>query len=472
MDSSNHHPYKSRFFNFLNRQSLRWRDRLISSAQHLKIAVEWGVQILIYPLYLMVQAGRATRKQIGQAFKETVLPSQNTNTSSPRVDRPLKLVFKETEHCLSESKKGTKQDHKQPQLLEDLGTKSGKKSKKSLSNRKTSTLLIQGIASHLDNHDLVLVAENNTIIDILSQTQQNHLKRYIRLETANYWYDLKQKNLNKMGLIPTFAPKNQHIVPPIRWFWQLMNWMQTGSLAITLDFFGEAYLVPITPQNAIQKSPKKSLVSATKTIEKPLFSPLINNKVQKWGENLRKKSHESLNLYNDDPFRLQLLIYAAIDYFFNQTFPNHQLEQNASKKGLKSASYFNNSFISEKIDDPWLSWPDLYGEPSPVTTVPSNPSSPDFLPQAEHLPTKPRKLSKKRSKRPLKTAKSSKTLTKSQLNIHHKTERVSSNWVETEGRSTGYIKHPLVRILEWLDIVIHWIEVWARKFWKMFRKKR
>ena len=48
---------------------------------------------------------------------------------------------------------------------------------------------------------------------------------------------------------------------------------------------------------------------------------------------------------------------------------------------------------------------------------------------------------------------------------------MSLNWVETEAKTTGYIKHPLVRVLEWLDTAIHWLEELGKKLAKLLRKR-
>ena len=70
MSSETSKPYKSRFFNFLNRQSLDLRERVSRGLRHLKLAAELGISILLYPIYLLVQVARLTERQIGQKIKE------------------------------------------------------------------------------------------------------------------------------------------------------------------------------------------------------------------------------------------------------------------------------------------------------------------------------------------------------------------------------------------------------------------
>ena len=265
MDSSNHQPYKSKLFNFVNRQSWQWRDRLIRSAQYLRVGVEWSLQILIYPIYLMVQAGRVIPKQLRQGFTQKALPTNknNTVTSPAKVDQPLRRVLQETERCLTQSKS---------------------QQKKRNNNNNKMPIMVQGMANEIKNHNLVLVAEDNTIIDILSEAQQKHLKKYISLETANYLYNLKQDNKVNLGLTNNFSTKGNHVLPPIRWFWKVMVWMQTGTLAMNIDLFGESSLVPIVPQITITSLSTNSQFSQQENNIKslPVTSTGLNMNSSSW----------------------------------------------------------------------------------------------------------------------------------------------------------------------------------------------
>jgi hypothetical protein len=42
--------------------------------------------------------------------------------------------------------------------------------------------------------------------------------------------------------------------------------------------------------------------------------------------------------------------------------------------------------------------------------------------------------------------------------------------IETEAKSTGYVKHPLENILGWLDMIISWLERLGSKLWEALRK--
>ena len=57
-------PYKSKLFNFLNRKSIRFNSRLTQAVRRLKITAEWGTQIAVYPLYMLVQSARIATRQL------------------------------------------------------------------------------------------------------------------------------------------------------------------------------------------------------------------------------------------------------------------------------------------------------------------------------------------------------------------------------------------------------------------------
>lgn len=444
MDSPNHQPYKSKLFNFLNRRSLQWRDRLIRSAQYFRVGVEWSFQILIYPVYSMVQAGRVTRQQLKQGFTQKALPTNKNNTVSsiPKVDRPLNRVFQETKHCLSQSKS--------KQVIQD--------------NNQKTPIMIQGVASEIESHDLVLVAENNTIIDIFSKTQQNHLKKYIRLEIANYWYDIKQNKKDNLVLTRTFSSENDHVLLPIRWFWGVMGWMQTGTLAMSLDFFGESSLVPITPKNTISSLSVHSVTSGEGSDRiSSLSSSSFSDKLQQWRKQIKEKSNESLNIENEDPFRIEFLIYAAIDYFFNQVIPHQQLNSIPKQNTLQSSS--------ENIDNSWLSWNDSYNEVFSANIPASSSSSSSFLSQSDPSSYSVKKSFKKRKNIQPKSSVDLQKTNNFQHQSNDSIEKKSLHWVDTQVKSNGYIKHPLVRVLEWLDLAIHWLEKSLNKLTTFLRKR-
>jgi len=86
-------PYKSRLFNFVNRRSLQFRDRIGETFRHLKVAAEWGAQLLIPPLYWIFQPRDWTGEVLGTAASNQALPPAETYLSEPPVDQPLEKIL-------------------------------------------------------------------------------------------------------------------------------------------------------------------------------------------------------------------------------------------------------------------------------------------------------------------------------------------------------------------------------------------
>ncbi|MEL4894139.1 hypothetical protein [Crocosphaera sp. Alani8] len=461
MESPDHQPYKSRLFNFLNRQSSQWRNRTIRSVQYLRIGIEWSLQILIYPIYLIVQTGRVIPKQLRFSWTQKALrPGENGNFDySSKVDKTLHKVFQETENCLSKSK-----------------------IKKIKKNNLKTPILIQGIASKIEDKDLVLVSKDNTIIDIFSEIQQQHLKKYIRLEIANYLYNLKHNYKENLRLTHSFSKKNDHTLLPIRWFWQTMAWMQKGTLATNLNLFRESSLVPTVSKNVISSTLATSNVVQGNSIDNSLqLSSYFKEKLEFIRGHIRQKSNQSLNIDNEDPFRIEFLIYAAMDYFLNRFATHQQLTSNPDLKQLQFSIDSGNLDVG-KLEDFDLSDDNMNEENWSSDTPLVFKSSRKFLRQSASSTDKIKKYIKTKTKKKNKHSNESVTdLQKTENNKHsvtpnysesnQKVNKNSPHWIETEAKTTGYIKHPLVMVLEWLDSAIHWLEKLVSKLSNLFRQK-
>ena len=98
--SSSNDPYKSRLLNFLNRQTIRFQDQVGITARHLRSATEMGVQLMLYPFYLMVQSGRVARQQLESKVQSSLLlagaktskSDSSITTASVPLDEVLNLV--------------------------------------------------------------------------------------------------------------------------------------------------------------------------------------------------------------------------------------------------------------------------------------------------------------------------------------------------------------------------------------------
>lgn len=108
-----------------------------------------------------------------------------------------------------------------------------------------SAVVIQGIASDVSTRSIVLVTAQNQSLDVLTPQQQAQLRQRIAWEGACYGRSLRLRQAVRHVLSRLQPPQSQAVLPPIRAFWQLMAWVQSGSVAIAANLFHEAALVPL-----------------------------------------------------------------------------------------------------------------------------------------------------------------------------------------------------------------------------------
>ncbi|BAU64168.1 hypothetical protein STA3757_15390 [Stanieria sp. NIES-3757] len=595
MSSSSAERYKSRLFNFLNRQSIRFGSEIGKTVRQLKIATEFGVQILLYPVYLMVQAGRSTRQQLEQKPQPSkYLTSGELDSealSSQSTDQPIEQILKAVEPLLIGKRQGeflvsqVKSDSQEISLLrsESQSISDGdnnflkkitatieifkaklsyqkspaKAMTKCLSEAETATCLangeiaIQGVASLLDSHNLVLVDNNNQILDILNLQQQEQITNYIVQKFGSRQSNQRQffqNNTQKLlSFLPDFSQDNPNLVPPARWFWNVIDWVQTSPIAVSTNLFGESQLThnPLPQANLISEedlllnkllnsvdSAIANLENKPVTITSHVVHDLQQNLLAKFGSNKIKKSvqNEQPNqelLESEDPFQIDVLIRAAIDYFFYKNQTRNYLNQSShpelsTHKNLTLSQPSNNLLSkSSSVEDPWLSWDDLFSSLETATDAQSNLASKEIEnenfspntqsltsssnPNLEKLPAASAQANtfKQSSQAQIllnfKLQKSSQALKvkhkKSKQIINNKNQSIASfdnsnesgemivnvatsqnqqietapEWLETEATTVGYVKHPLERLLEWLDLIMLWVEnLWA-KIWKKLK---
>lgn len=672
--------YQSRLFNFLNRQSQRLTDRLDSTVRHLKVAAVWGTQILLYPMYLMVQAGLAAGRQISTSVREKFPQLQTANEEEsqdnpPTSDTPIQRVLEEVQSFEFQGQKlaegflgdgeaialkvenlqyylepcnlqlvppsnlqlvpsSNLQTANETDLSETAEEITKQQTETDLSNTADEITdqrcLIRGVGSLLETRTLVLVTAENQILDILTQEQQQKLSAKIILGVADLrrQWRLAQEKASKVVNIRFSGRDNPHVLPPVRVFWELMAWVQTSPVAIAANLFQESTLVHLpsteppeiipliqTPKlEQLQSASNQETVTNVQIPQQALafldntFAELeshqlipgteavvvLGERAQKFLQRLQTQSISSGNSAQSveesqtNTFRIQALIYAAINYFFSKTSSNlpqndfqGQGEISGKAQGdvnhlsgndfsaLPSGEKSNNLEFADSVEpDPWLNWSDLYGNSETPNQVQVSTSGPPLvkgksstakvqLPEAfnSKTPVKPGnstwgflkhnfsflqvpgklavpstdqpkiedttldvptgKLTVRTETPPLQKQDSNRDIavTKKQVKspapqkqkstvtapvkksavpsspskslAQKKVETTSiitpskadpetnlepaHDWIETKATPSGYVKHPLVYILEWLDAAILWLEELFVKVWRWLR---
>jgi hypothetical protein len=401
------HPgrYQSRLFNFLNRQSIKFTAQCDRAVRHLKVTAVWGAQIVLYPLYLVVQSSLSAGRQLSSTAQagfpqiKALTQSQPKQETTLSADTPIQRVLGELNTLLeSESAESlaslpsflsvtstqelakTPEIDKQPTTNDEQLT--GAIAAKPLSDESG---MIQGVATQLETRTLVLVTVQNQILDILTPQQQQKLASRISWEVADLLRQWRLAMASKSHTPQRLANLDQpRVFLPVRLFWNLMAWVQSSPVAIAANVFQEATLVyhpapqPSQPQHRRHKqrsasnpeviTPHPALAFLDRTVaelESHQLVPgsevvvtlgdratsVLRERTQKLRQQLQtpfitpRDSAESLEASQPNSFRIQALIYAAVDYFFGrrsstlpQTDSRAQLEAH-QLSGHDSTSY-------------------------------------------------------------------------------------------------------------------------------------
>ncbi len=222
--------FKSQILSRLSQQTLRLRDRTQEFLRRAQITASWVGQIALYPVYLAFQSTRLALQQASQSTRR-LLVRLGVATTPSTVALPADTPIQKTLQAV--------------QTLAMTPTDS------------SALAPIQGVATLLDNHSLVLVSIENQPLDVLTPQQQHDLQRQMVYELASYYRDRHRfvENQTLALLAPVQPDENQ--LPPVRWFLQVMNWVQRGQVAIAVDLFQESalaiYFPPELPEVEVEE---------------------------------------------------------------------------------------------------------------------------------------------------------------------------------------------------------------------------
>lgn len=236
--------FQSRVFSEINRQRLRWGDRMGRGWRYSRMSLIWVTQILLYPIYAGFQTLRLVRRQLAQAPRrlqqagnilrravglETPPPTPALNASTP-IQHTLQTV--EALGIALPSGAAIAALPGTSALAPGDGTSSS-----------LAHVTLQGIASDRENGHLVLVVNSNQIMDVLTESQQEMLRQRIVMELAEFWRDRHQAIAQAQPALPLPPPRpTPRMLPPVRWFYHLMQWEQQSEVALATNLFQETAL--------------------------------------------------------------------------------------------------------------------------------------------------------------------------------------------------------------------------------------
>lgn len=511
--ASSSRPYQSRLLKHLLRQSRQLSDRYQQSLRQAKIAVTWGVQVVLYPVYALFQTSRVAKRQLGQPqasrpkrsllgflfgrsdpaevvevaevpqFPQSSEPVlQVLQIFSPPSDRPVLPEAARTDGTLAPTAQVALTSLQQTWQLskQDHAT--------------LGSLKVQGIASQLSDRCLVLIAPDNSELDVLTASQQLALKKYISWAIAHYWYAYRQAQAfvqAQAGILPLPRRKSQAL-PPIELFRQLMGWMQTGPVAIATNLFKESELVAVLGlrQRALpQSSARLRLPEAAASLPK-LMQPTLTTYHQQVMQFLAKLPQPSKLAQGLPPLPAPLALPAPVSLPHWTNYRQH-LKQLLGRFQPPQSS--QPALPPPSADLAPAKLPPLLSYRQQIRQVLAQLRSPQAIqamePITAPLPPLPEfirfKLTQFWGKQPFNSSASSqrsdaleaaaeKRIPPTTVNatLPHSpkqaqiipqstaTATATPDWIETTATVIEYIEHPLEKLLRWLDQGLLWLENW------------
>ncbi|MEQ9625150.1 hypothetical protein [Coleofasciculus chthonoplastes] len=551
MSASTPGRYRSRLFNFINHHSRRLLDRGERAIRHLKVAAVWGTQILLYPIYMVVQTSLTAGRQLSAEAKTgwtrlKALTQSQPPEQPPAVDTPIQRVLKEVEtlqftsctilnRAVKTAATQTKPAFAGSPILVPLVREGGLglsscefdsprfigiepnkiTDTPNLDISSSSRVEIQGVATLLPTRTLVLVSITNEILDILTPEQQQKLAARISWELATLYRQWRLvDNLKASGVQRQLSHlAKPSLFLPLRLFWQLMAWVQTSPVAIAINLFGESTLSDdqeLMPAIASPTEiPQNFAYSWLKRVAPGGTLAAIDDTIAQWESHpLQTSNHVAIALSPGFTVKKMAIrnnpIGAILQRFgfykqaetlrvTAQEQPNSQQQsvrfgQSIEAKLLRCIPLLN---LTENVDrnhNPLThtqtqtvnsSTPLFYPialQSSEISTLENNcktgtvvkvfpatlseqsPTSlPEPLPSYSSLPLSFDSALSSPSEHPISYA-------------HNHDIEPAPDWIETEAISTGYVKHPLEEILEWLDVGMLLLEEVTIKAWQWMRQ--
>ena len=501
--SSSTGPYKSRLLNWVNRQALHWSDRLEKTARQLKVTAEWGTQLLLYPVYLFVQTGRMAGYQLKHARQNPATKPQPSLLAS---DQPIQQVLKalQPSQALQNNQSASIQgvvcvlktqavvlvtqsnqvcgltEHQQHQLRQRISWEVADYwyQRRQLQSAQTAGQLP---AKRTSPH---VLAPARFFWGVMHWLQGSPIAIALNL-------------FGESTFVRTPGPENAsppRQLPPSSIFASLERRVRPKPVVSrNHDVDREQPIAYVS--EAIETNPAKihSLIKAAIDYFFGRHSPhsvalpgadaspekiTLGDRLHRfqWLHRFRFNGLSSPDP-STDPFQLTHLIRAAIDYFFGK--PGQTLFGTTTSWADANHQPEHSLSCQPSSNDVWLSWEDLFE--APFQTQQSD-LTPPQLPTTKpiRLGTPLAKIKQVLNKQRDSTLSAQSDATHVQSaasegsaidSDHQSALELSADWIDIHATTMGYIKHPLEKILAWLDRIILWLEELVTNIWRWLLKQ-
>lgn len=503
--------YQSRLFNLILQQSRELTEQWQRNLRQAKVTSMWGMQMGLYPIYLLFQVTRFTQLALRQGdvqgqrlLKAVVDPSQDSLASA--ADGPIRNVLGAIQietldsEVDPEAEADDTDETTEPQFAVQIEGLSHQRQtirvryqkwlqrwaeRNPLHNQATRwlgitsdpDLKIQGIACDLKTTTVLLVAPDNESLDVLTHTQQRELHKLMAWEMANYRRQQRLgrelQHLAKSNLRQLPIPKlRSQMLPPVKVFRKAMTWVQTGPMAAKVNLFQEALTLPGDESSyvlplALPQGLAHTLHQLTPKLTQDAIE-MLDGAIASW----ETSSWEVMGPTATD-------ISESIVQHWKQQQAQYQpslsiLTQDASLGGQPPANpvRYAATWVPSTLRSAMAA---LFGvSPTPKLDAPA-PGSPTASGQDSISPlTWPdtyragvQQASISSFTHPAGATDTPRLV----ADVDQQTIYTSDGSIEIEidAVMVGYEKHPLEHILTWLDRIIAWLESGFSKLWKRLR---
>jgi hypothetical protein len=243
--ASSSRPFQSRTVSQLLIGGRRWGRSLAEWMRRSRIGMIWGVQVAVYPAYVVVQGIRKGYRS-WQILRPWDRAKGLITGYSPSLDRisgdvPIRALLSQVQpQSIGQNHYGRVNRYGPFFALSGSGAV--------LTTCRWHRLPLEspvvGVASDILSRQVVLVLEDNQVFHGLTIEQQSQLQRAILLLSAEYGRLRRRQaaagHLRRPDLpLPAVSANQWRFV---QYAYRCLGWMQTSPLAVTTNLFGEALL--------------------------------------------------------------------------------------------------------------------------------------------------------------------------------------------------------------------------------------
>jgi hypothetical protein len=470
--------YQSRVFTFISKRTDRLKDTCVKGLRHLKVAVVWTGQILLYPLQLLAEKIGNFQPQLAPPPPQKSLPQPASDINIEQALESIVEAGYPIEIADIADIAGSIVDDWS--VIDENIWNSGRElianqSQKATYHSRTSSQvrsrkpIIRGLSSLLSDRQLVLVTTENELLDLLTISQQQEIRRQIGLDIAIAWHQWRADKIASERSAPQISDDRQILLDETT-----NRWLEIEREHLT--------------------HPTLYLQSEIEPIEPDLPPPTLRDRLQNWWQNVTNDRAESQPVTSKNQLELPSSKYPftpqppRLNRFVDlpqlppiiESQPTPIQERPVLDTLTKlQPNWLKNwfSYYRDYLHIPSKQDSNIVHQPAEFKLIPIDPE-PQKVKYTEIVKRQNFSLNKRGSESKQAAGKISKQfdldsedyldLTGGKISKQIDLDpEYSPDWIEADSELIGYSRSPLARFLAWLDRIILSIENWLIKMWEI-----